>query len=567
MRVPAAFSFSDVFRCEFDDVPTTTVEKENLKNTAYYILNALVRYRYDGRALRELEKTGYLPLNADLLKANCDNRYKRVLEVLCREGVVEAESQTYGPGRSRRYRLSPAMDRSAPEFKELDGTIQRRYLKHQVAGANKAEIGENSLKHLTVWLKGTRLTARVEDLHYFIEAAFPRVQALVARSGYPPEDQAELLGRAVLRVNHQLDSIRRLVAGEFRPSNTGRDERLHSLLVRMKRELRSFLLYDGQPLVSLDVRSSQPYLLLVLLSKEFYKRAEANSLSWASVVSGRNFSNHHILITPDANHPSYYSKIPLVLSELSDTQFAKKQVFPKIAWSEGFYKDFARKVTGGEPTPPQVEKMKEEGIWMFFEPKAKKFNSRIFAQFQHHYPVEAAAIRAVHKLAPKLLPLLLQRLEARILLHGVAKDIAGRLPKAPLLTVHDSILTTPAYATHVKKLMAAGLKKYVGVTPGIKEELLTAEKEFASTTLENVGKPGVVKGVDSFAEKIFKSAVKAYKKAKRDARRRKTSPMSLAHHGLDPPILNELPQHEGKHLFSPRFYHPDWKLPENAEGQ
>jgi hypothetical protein len=568
MHVPEAFDFNIVFRKDLAETQTTAIEQENLKNTAYYILNALSRYRYDGRALKAFDKSGYLPMNADLLKMNCDSRYHRVIDVLLNEQVMERESKTYGPGRSRRFRLSKDMELSPQIFKELSGTVRGRYLRHQAAKQVEHKQNVHSLSHLTKWLEGARLTARVDELHQFIELSFSETRGLIARSGHPDEMRAELLGRAALRVNHQLDSIRRLLEGDFNPSNSGRDERLHTLLTRMKRELRSFLLYEGHPLVSLDIRSSQPYFLLMLMSEEFNEGTEADLLSWKSVVSGAGFSDHHLLPLPPSPpthpYPHLNSIIPLGVPHSVGKQSVAKPVFPKIRWSEGFYRDFARRRALVEPSKEVIDKTKKEAMWLFFEPKAMKFNTPVFKAFETHYPLESGIIRAAHGLHPKLLPLMLQRLEARTLLHVVAKSIARKLPNAPLLTIHDSLLTTPEYAARVLSMMSAGLKSYVGVVPGIEEKLMTAEKEFANVG-DGQGGARLQTGIESFAEKIFEGALKSYQAAQKRARQRGEVAHSFAHIQLEDPLLLELPEHGGKRLFSPRYYDSNREFPDNPE--
>lgn len=550
VSIPSAFDFDAVFRLEFANNPVSDLERENFKNTAYFILHALSRHKYDGQAMTKVDKVGFLPLASGMLKANCGERYRRVLEIMCAEGLVEQESKSYAVGRSRRYRLSSAMDRAPQQFKELAGTVRERHIKYQVQKHTEKLKSLKSLEHLTTWLDGSRLTVETEKLHAFVELAFQKTLGLIADSTHPNEVKAELRGRAALRVNHQLESIRRVLEGDFSPSNTGRDERLHTLLTRLKRELRSFLLYDGQPLVSLDIRSSQPYFLIALLSKRFYTASEDVSLGWRSLVLGEG--HNPITLLPSSTQSSntnYYSTILPVGSKLSDRQVFAKAEFPRIAWEDGFYRDFARKIAQAEPTTEKVERTKKDSMWLFFEPRPRKFNTKAFKDFEMFYPVEAGIVRGIHSIQAGMLPVLLQRLEARILLHHVTKTISKRLPLAPLLTIHDSIHTTPAFTDLVECIMASELKKLVGAVPGIKKELKTADSEFASVTRITRKGAKTQTGIESFAQTIFNGALKSYQKAQKHNAER-----SCAHYQLGSPLLFEGPVYNGKRLFSPRYY-------------
>ncbi|MGI4739327.1 MAG: hypothetical protein ACRYG7_29530 [Janthinobacterium lividum] len=455
-------------------------------------------------------------------------------------------------GKSRRFRLSATLESSAQVHKELATTVRNRYLNHEIDKKTKQEKSLQNLKHLTQWFEGSRLTVQPKKLHAFLEFSFTKISKMIAQSSHHEDVKQELQARAILRMNHQLESIRRVLAGDFRPSNTGRDERLHTLLTQMKRELRSFLLYDGEPLVSLDIRSSQPYFFTALLSKKFYIMGERQIHGWKSLVSGLATSSQPLPSTSNTN-TNIYSTIFPGASKLSKKQLFMKCVFPLISWSEGFYKDFSRRINGNEPTPAEVDRIKKKSMWLFFEPKGRKFHSSEFKDFTAFYPIEAGVIQGIHSVKPGLLPLLLQRLEARVLLYDITKTITSRLPAAPLFTIHDSILTTPKYASQVKEIMITELTTYIGVAPGIKEEHKTDKSEFASS-IDEEGVIGTRTGVDSFAERTFKSIEDSYKKAERQARKRGEKPYSFAHVELGEPLLWEPPSNDGRTMFSPRHF-------------
>src|SRR5690349_17680546 len=54
---------------------------------------------------------------------------------------------------------------------------------------------------------------------------------------------------------------------------------------------------------------------------------------------------------------------------------------------------------------------------------------------------------------PRNAPLALQRTESRFVIGTVCKRIVQESPDTPLLTIHDSVMTTPAHAAFVERVM------------------------------------------------------------------------------------------------------------------
>ena len=69
------------------------------------------------------------------------------------------------------------------------------------------------------------------------------------------------------------------------------------------------------------------------------------------------------------------------------------------------------------------------------------------------------------------LAILLQRLESHIFLKVIIPKISIRFPKAPIFTIHDSIVTTAEYIDAVELIMFEELKKLIGIPPMLKREI------------------------------------------------------------------------------------------------
>jgi len=547
VSVPGAFDFDSVFGSV-----SGTANRETLKNASYFILDALSRHKFSLRHLEKIEIEGYYNLSSKLLKRICGNSYSSVLDTLKTAGIIEMSAEGYQPGvKSRGYRLSQAMDQSELVYKELSGNIRSQYQKYSAERRKDDSDSLTSLAHLTKWFDSQELTIDVIEANKFIELGNLKIQALIASSGLSPEGKAVVRGRAALRLTHQINSVSEFGRGEFRLHNKGRDERLHSLLTNMKRELRSFIQYQGQPLVSLDIRSSQPYFFTMMLKKGFYSLSSKNPLGWKSLVGTLLVQKHPpeaptTLPTPGTplatlTSPQLMSIMFPGCSHCTDKQVFDQTRFLQISWAEGIYGLLVEEFSVSGGGVQSIEAMKKLVMWLFFEYRPYKYMVSRFKDFEALYPIEAGVIHGANQLQGNFLPLLLQRLESRIMLHRVSKVIAEKLPDAVLLAVHDCLLTTPDFAPEVEMLMRAELTEITGLAPGIK-----IETKSSGTELD---------GLSDFAQKIYNDSLKAVKKSK--------GSLAYASYKLIPPLLNEHVKHGTTSSFFNPFFYGRYEVPDN----
>lgn len=539
--VPESFHFEQVFRT----MGLAPAAREALKNAAYFVLHSLSRHKFSPYHLKKIEEKGFHRLSSKLLKSICGDQYKIVLDTLKEAGAVEEAPDGYQAGvRSRGFRLSRAMDMSVSVPRELAGGVRTRYQKHLVEQEKANHDSLASLAHLTKWFDSSDLTINVEQAHNFIELAHVKIQAMIANSSLPPDAKAEVAGRVALRLSYQIGSVNAFDKGEYRLSSRGRDERLHSVLTSMKRELRSFIQYQGQYLVSLDIRSSQPYLFTMLLRKSFFSSSVTNRLGWKSLVyesqAKRTGSRLPMAPTgPGATPPARLTAPTLMstmfpgLENLTEKQVVDRARFLKVSWKSGIYGLLADELRASGVSVESTEAMKKLVMWLFFEHASYKYGDDRFKAFAALYPVEAGVIRGVNRLDAKLLPVILQRLESRIMLHQVTKAMSEKVPGAVLLAVHDCVLTTPDFAPEIEAVMKDELTRITGLAPGIKAEVKSAEDELDRLL--------------SFTQSIFQDSVDAVQKSK--------TPLTYANYKLIPPLLEaEASYGKMSTRFNPFFY-------------
>lgn len=114
---------------------------------------------------------------------------------------------------------------------------------------------------------------------------------------------------------------------------------------------------------------------------------------------------------------------------------------------------------------------------MYYNPRERFSTSHsTFTEFKKLFPVEADVMSLLKKDDYKDFAILLQKIEARILLHEVCKEVFNISSEIPLFTVHDSIITTERYAQVLEDVL---LRKYIGIfgfPPQLKRESLNSQE-------------------------------------------------------------------------------------------
>lgn len=221
--------------------------------------------------------------------------------------------------------------------------------------------------------------------------------------------------------------------GRFRIS---RDDygRVHTNVTNLKSELRSFLRIDGHTLSGFDISNSQPLFLAMLLSNP------------SKVEVERIFSSL-------PSHDVY------ALSLMNCTDL---DAYRELAASGRLY-EFIQSELGGRHSR---ENIKTECMKFFYGWKDTR--SIVGPVFREHFPSVLNAINLIKASNYRTLSHLLQRLEARFVIDSVC----GRLKTEtgiPLITIHDSILTTDENEEILKDVMFAEFAKF-GVQPKLKRQ-------------------------------------------------------------------------------------------------
>ena len=251
--------------------------------------------------------------------------------------------------------------------------------------------------------------------------------------------------------------------------------RLHSAFTGLGKKYRQFVTYAGDRLVGIDITNSQPYIVSLILNKDFW--ADNSTLPIhiknlpleirvplitpiESINDIRDFTNsideNHLAeyrsLVSSGNFYERFIEIARELGRIITRDEAKIFVFYTIYSSNKYPQDpFLRGMrTKFNETFPEVAE-----LFKLIKHKFKIFEDIEDLEGEQH-----------NKLAR-----LLQSIESMIILHRCCKRIwEERNHQVPIFTIHDSIYTTVEYKDYVKSVMTDELHRSIGIPPRLSEE-------------------------------------------------------------------------------------------------
>jgi len=208
--------------------------------------------------------------------------------------------------------------------------------------------------------------------------------------------------------------------------------RVYSNLTSLNSEFRQFLSLEGHKLVNLDIANSQPLFFGLLLKQQ--------------ILSDNKSSDGGYL--------------PLYIYDATASRDIEQYI---TLCAQGKLYDYLME-TLGIKTRNQA---KQRLFASIFYGKQSSHKKDMFLRFADLFPTVAQHIKK-HKAGNyKALALEMQRCEADLMIQGVCKRLSQTHPTAPLLTIHDSIMTTENYASLIRSAMIDEFKRF-GVQPQIR---------------------------------------------------------------------------------------------------
>lgn len=266
-------------------------------------------------------------------------------------------------------------------------------------------------------------------------------------------DRADNMLASAIRIDQQIHSCIRDTTSQ----------RMHTNITNMAKELRPYLRVDGQPLVNIDIKNSQPFLSTILLT-------------------------HPEKLAPFAKT----KQLAIILKEIKIPKTMDITLYVELVTTGGLYEylmdEFSKEdfTLTRQETKKQVLRTLYAKNWKPKNPINRRAREIFIDRFPNVHKVFSrirGRVKSENKKDEKLVTyrrfsILLQTIESHLVLDVIMKKIYKELPGVFAMTIHDSILTVnrPEIVHSIRGIMEAELKNFVGYSPQLEVEWLGREK-------------------------------------------------------------------------------------------
>ena len=234
-------------------------------------------------------------------------------------------------------------------------------------------------------------------------------------------------------------------------------KRFHSTFTGLKRAARSQLFVNGEPLVELDIANCQPLILGLLARNKNQQTTLRHTIRSTPNNNYSNYSNYSICGAFLADYIELCERGKLYehLEWLCSGQITLRDCIPIDRWHPH-----------ATDRPLQRKDIKRQYLVMLFADVATTKTMPMFDIVANEWPALADYILAAKSTCYQELARDCQRLESRLMIDGAAWALLDE-SVIPIITIHDSIMTT---SKHIAAVKAAIINQFagMGVTPHIR---------------------------------------------------------------------------------------------------
>lgn len=423
---------------------------------AKYILHLISAIRYkrkkDKSANYKWQKKDYpfTMLHAQLLqrrvrKFNLYLSYFIKIGLIASDGFYIPRKKSLGYKFTEKY-LSPVKEHSITKktlLKSLSKTIR---LKSSDSRKFAIDVNIEDFTHLSKWFND-KLTINYEEASEFIEKKL--------------EDEIHSRGfeSAVNSFNQRKIGILKMKYKKYDMKFDTTAGRLHTNLTQISGDLRKYIRYDGKSLVAIDIKNSQPYLLLAFLNPDLIEKH--------GLIESIKLYNHDFNETILSPLNTYYDSknvqeyLKLASSGKLYERFIEYMVSKGLLANDLSNNDEKRKIVKSEVLTALYSKNKSIG----FKPYMQAFKELFPDVYKIIYHIKKGKKNAHCALACSL-----QNFEAKLVLDIATRKIALKYPNLPIFTIHDSIVTTEGNEHLIYDILSRVLLNNVGIEAELERE-------------------------------------------------------------------------------------------------
>lgn len=255
-------------------------------------------------------------------------------------------------------------------------------------------------------------------------------------------------------LNYALASIIRIINRDPICKFDNTAGRFHSTLTFLHKELRPFIRINGKPLkFNIDIKNSQPYFSTLLLTNpgkvaQFAKDPNLSMILITLVIPDNEDIKLYIELVTTGNFYEYL--IP---------HFEEKGLISAL-WEQ----------------EKKREEVKEMMMKVLYDcnrkknSKSKQIFAELFPTVNEIFCMIRGNSKGNHFQGFQRFSILLQTIEAYVVLKVILKRIYIECPGLIVFTIHDSVLTTNISTEAIERIMKEELEEFVGYPPVLKVE-------------------------------------------------------------------------------------------------
>ncbi|HLO46013.1 MAG TPA: hypothetical protein VK175_16850 [Leadbetterella sp.] len=263
------------------------------------------------------------------------------------------------------------------------------------------------------------------------------------------------------KIGYWLYQIERFEKGEYNPKVSDSNHRLNSVFSEFPRILRRHVRCNMEPLVGIDIKCSQPFLLACTLKSELnsFENREFESVFWKNITPDEKESIRKFIEI--SFEMDFYIQL-LELAGLNDIDLSGRD----------------------------RERVKKDVMLLLFEiNKGTRSNNLIIKLFKSIYPGVNNFIEfMLNKLGGDGFAIFLQKKESDLLINTVSRKFNNLVPQAPLFPIHDCLFTTCEFEKILSSTIQSQVFEMTGKHPGMSFEYHLIDSEFVEKEIEKIWK-------------------------------------------------------------------------------
>lgn len=446
------------------------------KDKLLFVLDALAKSRANQSKKMEEEDSMFAPLWSRMM-SDIVHDYKDYINFLLATNVWSTDSQFIRGEKCIGYCYQyPYNGQRMKTVDVTDFTLKKAIRKATDKFREEQEKALKEYEYLTKWWTTGKLGVYEKRAHKCLEDYYSGKLQELRNSSLTGEEYEKRRARIINILEDQKYLVSRIGDGTYLlPMILGEADRMYSPITNLKKEARNFLTYDGQQLVELDLKNSQPFFAIALFRLLFWK--SINGIRNKKTLKYINNDMYNNIIS----NSNYYNVITLVdsIETQASTVFGVNEYIEKVC-SGTFYDYiqpiFEEKFPGRYKDRSEVKKAVLKAMYI----NTNRRNRGQYAELnvlKALFPGVFELFALIKKSRYQILPLILQRIESYLVLDVVCKKIGQISPDILMLTVHDNIITTKGNEQLVYKIFAEEIEAWIGAKPIISINDLTTNAE------------------------------------------------------------------------------------------